>query len=313
MARAGSKVSILIPTFNQEAFIGECITSALQQTYGDLEVVVSDDASTDATGRIARELKADPRLRYERNPVNLGRVGNYRRLLTELASGDWVLMLDGDDCLTNPSYVERAMELALSAADIVLVFGKELRGRDIATATVFRAADLPPLMDGSAFFLAHPPFGDVEPLQLTCLVRRNAALRADFYRADILSSDFESYYRLMLGHRVGFVDEIAGLWRQHELNASKSCSYPVYRSNFRALLGPYENAAALNIFPPRELKAWLRKGAGRYLLFCLRRLMVNGRMLDAMRMLAYVVSVDPAILGHALGRLARRTRRGLGG
>jgi glycosyltransferase involved in cell wall biosynthesis len=309
---SSSKVSILIPTFNQEEFIGACIGSALQQTYGNLEVIVSDDASTDATGQIARQFLADPRVRYERNPENMGRVGNYRRLLNELAAGDWILMLDGDDCLLNPHYVAHAMELARSAADVVLVFGKQRQGRDFATSTLLNhASNLPPLMDGSTFFLQHPPFFDVEPLVPTCLFRRDIAIRTGFFRYDILSSDFESLYRLMIGHKIGFLDEVAGLWRQHDRNASKTCSYQVYRDNFRALTGPYENAQSLDIFAPGELRLWLRKGGARYFLFCLHRLLATGRVWDALRLIGYVLTVDSGIVGHSLDRLARRTTRGL--
>ena len=49
---AGPKVTIMIPTFNQAEFIGEAINSALAQTYLNLEIIVGDDASTDATPTI---------------------------------------------------------------------------------------------------------------------------------------------------------------------------------------------------------------------------------------------------------------------
>jgi hypothetical protein len=223
-------------------------------------------------------------------------------------------MLDGDDCLVNPSYVARAVDLALSAEDVVLVFGKHLSGPDVDTATVCNSAtELPPLMDGSAFFLQHPPFFDVQPAPQTCLVRRDAATRIGFYRYDILSSDFESYYRLMIGHKIGFVDEIAALWRQHARNASKTGSYEAYRENFKALTGPHDNAGSLQVFSARDLKAWLRKGAARYFLFCLYQLLAMGRIWDALRLSGYMLSVDPGIAGHAVGRLVRRTTRHLNG
>src|SRR5262245_37432906 len=306
------KVSVLIPTYNQQDFIGACIGSALAQSYGNLEVIVSDDASTDATGDIARQLTTDPRLRYERNPENLGHIGNYRRLLSELATGEWFLMCDGDDLLLNPHYIARAVELAESQTDIVLLFGKQLIGADVASASVSNEAPgLPAVMDGSTFFLEHPPFLGIEPKALTTLVRRKAAIDIDFYRYKILSSDFESYYRLMVGHRIAFLDEIAGLWRQHKGNLSKSRSFAIYHDNFRAILGPYEHARSLGIFSPAELQSWLRRSAGRYTLFCLRRLLTVGRVWDAAKLIAFMSQVDAGIIGHTLARLARWTQRGI--
>src|SRR5262249_10254739 len=228
------------------------------------------------------------------------------------ATGEWVLMADGDDLLINPHYIARAVELAESQPDIVLLFGKHLIGADVASASVSNEAPgLPAVMDGSAFFLEHPPFLGIEPKALTALVRRTAAVAIDFYRCNILSSDFESYYRLMVGHRVAFLDEIAGLWRQHKGNLSKSRSFEIYRDNFRAITGPYEHARALGVFSPAELQSWLRRSAGRYTLFCLRRLLTVGRVWDAAKLIAFMSRVDAGIIGHALARAARRTQRGL--
>ncbi len=308
MPRQKPKASILIPTCNQENFIGSCVASALAQTYNNLEVIVSDDASNDKTEQIVRRFLDDPRFRYERNPANIGRVGNYRRLLYELASGDWVLMLDGDDCLVTPSYVAQALELALSAPDVVLVFGKVLQGDDIGAATVSNCAQgyQPSLVDGTKFFLQHPPFYDIMPLHLSCLFRRDVAIQTDCYRHDILSTDLESFYRLMIGHKAGFLDEVAGLWRQHARNASRSSSSEVCAKNLMVFTGPCEYAYSLGISSNAELTRWLRKGAARYFLGCLARMLADAHLLEALRFARYVANFDIGILGHVMIRVVRR-------
>ncbi len=307
MTSSGPKVSILIPTYNQDQFIETCIISALGQTYDNLEVIVCDDASDDATEAIARKFAATPRLRYERNTTNIGRVNNYRRLLNELASGEWVLLLDGDDCLVNPNYIEHAIELALSAPDVVLVFGKILQGADLATSNVVcSVSELPSLMDGTQFFLQHPPFYDVIPYHLTSLFERGAAIRIGFYRHDILSTDLESLYRLMIGHKIGYLDEVAGLWRQHEGNVSRSPSYHVCGKNLAVFTSLHEHASSLGIYSRSELDDWLRKGAARYVLFYLGRMLADARFLDALRLGGFVTTIDVGIVGHVVGRAVRR-------
>ena len=306
MPISNPKVSILIPTYNQERFIGTCVTSALNQTYDNLEVIVSDDASDDATGEVVRRALADPRLRYERNATNIGRVGNYRRLLCELSSGDWVLMLDGDDYFINPEYIADAVKLALSAPDIVLVFGRLQQGPDEARSKVSNTAPgFQPLMDGTEFFLQHPPFYDAMPYHMTCLFRRTPAIRSGFYRHDILSTDLESIYRLMIGHKIGYLDEVAGLWRQHDDNASKNSSYHACASNLTVFTGPFQYAASLEIFSSSELKAWLRKGATRYFLLYLGRMLAGAQYLDAARFTGHMMRIDLMIVGHAIGRAVR--------
>jgi glycosyltransferase involved in cell wall biosynthesis len=306
MSTSKPKVSILIPTFNQERFINTCIASALAQTYDNLEVVVGDDASEDATGQLVYPFLADPRVHYERNPTNMGRTNNYRRLLNELATGDWVLMLDGDDCLVNFEYVAHALELALSAPDVVLVFGRMLQGLDIATSKQSAVPlGLQPIMDGTTFFSQHPPFYDATPYHLTCLFRRDAAIRGQCYRHDILSTDLESFYRLMIGHKIGFLNEVVGLWRQHDRNTSKTSSYNLLARNFVVFTGPYEYATSLGIFSKSELKCWRRKGAARYLLRSSGQMLANGHIIGALCLIGYVMMIDPGIVGHAIGRAIR--------
>ena len=63
-------VSIMIPTYNQEDYIGEAVESALRQDYSNLVVVVTDDCSTDKTGEIAIKYIPDHRFKYVKNAVH---------------------------------------------------------------------------------------------------------------------------------------------------------------------------------------------------------------------------------------------------
>ena len=160
-------VSIMIPTFNQAQYLTEAVESALAQDYPHLEIVICDDASSDDTAAIGRGLAArDPRIRFHRNDGNLGRVANYRHLLYDLAQGEWVLNLDGDDALLDRAYVRQAIERAQSDPDLVLVFAKALKGeRADGSGTVLNDAPaMPPVMDGTQFLLHFPPLETIAPL-----------------------------------------------------------------------------------------------------------------------------------------------------
>ncbi len=93
-------VSVAIPTYNRHATLGRAVRSALGQTHADLEVVVSDDGSTDGTEELLRERLAaeDERLRVIRQPANLGMVANIEAA-GRLARGDHVMLLADDDWL----------------------------------------------------------------------------------------------------------------------------------------------------------------------------------------------------------------------
>jgi len=71
---------VCVPVYNGEAFLAETVRSVLDQTYRDFELVVLDNASTDATGRIARSF-GDPRVRVERNPTTIPQPDNWREVV----------------------------------------------------------------------------------------------------------------------------------------------------------------------------------------------------------------------------------------
>jgi glycosyltransferase involved in cell wall biosynthesis len=79
------KFTIGVPTYNRAKWIGNAIECALGQTYRDLEVIVSDIASTVSTADVVR--KFGNRVRYIRNETNIGAARNYCKLV-ELATGE---------------------------------------------------------------------------------------------------------------------------------------------------------------------------------------------------------------------------------
>lgn len=103
-------VSIVILTFNQEKLIAECLDSVKQQTYSNIELIISDDASTDNTVNIIEEwiLKYRnyfSRVLFIKNKINIGISGNHT-LAVSKAKGKYIKYLGGDDLL-NSQAIER--------------------------------------------------------------------------------------------------------------------------------------------------------------------------------------------------------------
>jgi glycosyltransferase involved in cell wall biosynthesis len=114
------KVTIGLPVHNGEQHVGAAIQSVLAQTYTDLELVISDNASTDATGEVCKEYAAaDDRVRYTRQPTNIGARGNFHAVLTERGGGDYFKWAGHDDVL-RPTFVERCVGHLDSHPDAVL-------------------------------------------------------------------------------------------------------------------------------------------------------------------------------------------------
>jgi GT2 family glycosyltransferase len=97
-------VTVCIPTYNRSGLLRESLQSVLWQSLRDVEVVVSDNASTDDTEDVVRGLR-DPRVVYDRNPENVGLFANMSRCL-RLGSGRYRVVLPDDDLML-PGNLER--------------------------------------------------------------------------------------------------------------------------------------------------------------------------------------------------------------
>jgi glycosyltransferase involved in cell wall biosynthesis len=97
-------ITIGVPVYNGERYVEEALRSILSQESADLEVVISDNASTDRTRDICRSVAAaDRRVLYVRNETNLGAAANYNRVV-HLARGDYFKWSAHDDLLA-PTFV----------------------------------------------------------------------------------------------------------------------------------------------------------------------------------------------------------------
>lgn len=115
-------VSVLVPVYNGEAFIETTVREVLNQPLQDIEVIITDNASTDSTPELMEALAAsDPRVSAVRNPRNLGPLGNLRRGL-ELSTGTFVKWQAVDDYL-DPRFLGEAVEMLRSHPDASMVVG----------------------------------------------------------------------------------------------------------------------------------------------------------------------------------------------
>lgn len=116
------RVSIGLPVFNGADFLRLSIESILAQDFLDLELIIADNASTDDTESICREMAAqDCRIRYYRNEVNLGAARNYNKVF-ELSRGEYFKWAAHDDeC--HPTMIRRCVEiLDRASSSVVMVY-----------------------------------------------------------------------------------------------------------------------------------------------------------------------------------------------
>jgi len=137
-------VSILVTVYNRERYLADCLDSILASTFANFEIIVVDDASSDGSVEIGESYAArDPRIRFFRNPTNLGDYGNRNRAAS-LAKGDYLKYLDADDLIYPHSlammveameqFPEAALALSLNDPDPPKPFPFETSPQDVSRA-----------------------------------------------------------------------------------------------------------------------------------------------------------------------------------
>jgi glycosyltransferase involved in cell wall biosynthesis len=117
------RVSIGVPVYNGERYLAATLDSLLAQTFGDFEIILCDNASTDGTEDIARAYATrDRRIRYVRSDRNLGAARNYNRAF-ELSTGEYFRWFAGDD-VAAPRSLERCVAVLDREPAVVLVYPK---------------------------------------------------------------------------------------------------------------------------------------------------------------------------------------------
>jgi succinoglycan biosynthesis protein ExoO len=250
-------VSALIANYNGAVFLADAIKSVQTQSLRDIEIIISDDASSDDSVRIAAELmKQDARIRLIQSEQNQGPGAARNRALAQ-ARGEWIAVIDSDD-LIHPDRLAKLLDLALRdqadiVADDVLEFDTEhvrppralLSGRWARAPFWVEIADYVRL---NHFYGAGPALGYLKP------IARAAVLRKCNIRYDENLQIGEDYHFVLRMLRVGLRMRVYPLllyfYRRHHNSTS-------HRLNEKALLALKE--AEMKLRANEELSAVLKR------------------------------------------------------
>lgn len=224
MSAEAPVVSVIMANHNGARRLREAVDSVLDQTLGDLELIVVDDASSDASVAILEEIAArDPRLRVIAQSRNLGPGGARNRALA-VARGEWISVADSDDLMA-PDRLARLVargraDRAEIVVDNLIAFpdsGDPAAGSPFLTGPEFRQArwiTLAEFIDSSRMYARRPGLGYVKPLisraALACAkVRYDERLR--------IGEDYDFLIRLMAqGLKLRFEPAALYFYRRHE-------------------------------------------------------------------------------------------------
>ncbi|WP_320152348.1 glycosyltransferase [uncultured Tolumonas sp.] len=224
------KVSLFVLCYQQAGYVAESIHAALSQDYPNLQVVISDDASTDETYSIIRNIvdqyQGQHRVIINRNDKNLGIGFHFKKLMSELVDGELIVASAGDD-LSESNRVSRIVEVWLlnGKPDFIAHGLTEIdeRGNLFPSSRTiqYRYQQDPSQLSSQERLRAY--IDNPYPLPF---IGAAVAYRADLYRlysSPVFPAPYEDhlmYFRAILAGRITYFDEPLIKYRRHRFNFS---------------------------------------------------------------------------------------------
>lgn len=222
-------VSVIMANRNGALYLERAMRSVLDQTHRQLELIVSDDGSTDSSRDIIRRLAAtDVRVQLIESPVGTS-AGAARNRAIAKSKGDWIAICDSDDIL-HPERLDRLLRAASAldtdiVADDLIYFGEDPLERHLTllqSLNLQAPQEIDPLVLITCRLLGQSDlsFGYLKPMI------RSSALRTIRYNEDLrVDEDYDLYLRLMIaGHRFMVIPDGLYLYRRHPKSTSHRAS-----------------------------------------------------------------------------------------
>ena len=228
-------VSICIPTYNRASLLRESLRSVCAQDYQPLEILISDNASTDETEEICRRLESmDDRVRYIRQPRNIGLYGNHNVCITE--SRGTFLGLFHDDDLHHPEMVSRYVAFLLRHPEVGIVCSKWHLIDDNGSVIGTRARRVRDVIPGLEYVERTLRSGRSSIGIPGTLIRRSALGEIRFDENGPLGfGDFAVWFRIAETHSVGHLSEALWSYRQHRGSLSRRTIHSMTEDYFKVL------------------------------------------------------------------------------
>jgi glycosyltransferase involved in cell wall biosynthesis len=207
------RVSVVIPVYNRESYVGEALASVLAQTFGDFELLVIDDGSTDRTRDVVCSFR-DPRIRVLQHEGNRG-IARARNTGVDAACGDYLAFLDSDD-VALPQRLAAQVDFLDRHPDHAAV-GAWIDWMDDRGRPTGRVKRRPPhAEDVSALRLFR------QGIENTASMARTAVLRQHRHDERFeVSEDFDLWARIAAESRIANLPEVLVLRRAHVQQTSK--------------------------------------------------------------------------------------------
>lgn len=226
-------VSVVLSAYNHEKYVGQCIESIVNQTYGweNIELLVIDDCSPDNTGSVIKELSEKHNFLFTQNKQNRGLVKN-RNLLIKQANGKYLCGCGSDD-YWHPERIEKQVDFMEQNEQYQMCYGRVYLDKDGEISTYKRSYKGGKIFKELLTMEYHIPAP-------TYMFRKSIFDKVGLYDESLRIEDWYMNLKISKEHEIGFLDEFLSYYRIHDTNVSRNID--MIFENQWAILKKYKNS-----------------------------------------------------------------------
>lgn len=207
-------VSVIIPCYNHERYIAQCIASVLQQTYPNIQLIVIDDGSKDRSVALIEELCAVHQFEFEAQQ-NMGLSATLNKAIRQYARGKYIAVVASDD-YWHPEKIKRQVEFYEQQAHYGLVFCDSFLVND--KSEIIGEIGRQRLKNECSFEdLMLDRYGIPA---LTVMIKKEVYDTVGLFDEKMVVEDWDMWLRIADQYKIGFLDEKLAYYRAHDSNIS---------------------------------------------------------------------------------------------
>jgi len=207
-------VSVIVPCYNHEAYVAECIQSVLNQSYPNIELIVLDDGSKDNSVEVIQKLRSSHPFIFEAQK-NKGLSATLNKAITTYATGKYIAIIASDDfwdihkIKTQVNFMEKHPEMAMCCSN---------------TAIVNQTSEIIGEFDAKSFRVPYNfsniALGKSFVAAVTVLTKKEIYDSVGLFDETLLIEDLDMWLRIADVYPIGFINEVTAFYRQHGSNTS---------------------------------------------------------------------------------------------
>ncbi len=203
-------VSVIVPSYNHEKYVQETIESIVNQTYENIELIVIDDGSKDASPKIIEKLSKKYNFKFIHR-LNKGLSATLNEGIG-LSSGKYICVCASDD-IYKLNKIEKQVQFMENNPHYGLCFGKIINFNDLGNETKNN-----PKHAKSGWVFKDIIYQYFTMPAVTCMIRKNVFETIGYYDENLFVEDWDMYLRITDKYQVGYLNEYLAYYRKHDTN-----------------------------------------------------------------------------------------------